>query len=165
VQLKEFENNILPLKDKLFRIAFRIIRNGDDAADVVQDVMLKMWQMRNEWNTITNKEAYCCMMSRNFALSHLKLKDNQNISIEGHDFYETENNSPYKEVEREENMRLLSMFLEKLPSKEREVVELRDIEHMSYKEIESVLNINEGQVKITLFRARQKIKEYFNRIN
>ena len=50
-------------------------------------------------------------------------------------------------------------LMEGLPDKQREIMQMRDIEEKSYKEIAQVLDITEEQVKINLFRARQKVKQ------
>ena len=50
-------------------------------------------------------------------------------------------------------------LMERLPDKQREIMQMRDIEEKSYKEIAQVLDITEEQVKINLFRARQKVKQ------
>ena len=56
MKIEEFKNKILPLRDKLFRLALRIMRSTEDAEDVVQEVMLKMWDIREDWERIGNKE-------------------------------------------------------------------------------------------------------------
>lgn len=160
---KYFEENILPLKNKLYRIALRITVNPSEAEDIVQDVMMKMWQLREQWDTIGNKEAYCCMTARNIALSRIALKDNQKGRVDSAEINLKADRTPSEELEAKERMGMLKQFINRLPEHEKAVMELRDIEGMPYKDIALTLNINEGQVKINLFRARQKIKDYFSR--
>ena len=52
-----FRNDILPLKDKLFRLALRITMNRAEAEDVVQDTMLRVWSQRDEWPALDSVEA------------------------------------------------------------------------------------------------------------
>lgn len=166
MRLNEFKKEILPLRDKLFRIALRINCNEEESEDIVQDVMMKMWQLRNEWDTIASKEAYCCMMSRNLALGRLRLKDNQTENMETTDHFLLEEDtlaSTY--LEQEETRRLLRNLINKLPEKEKAVMELRDWEEMSYREIALVLQITEAQVKINLFRARKRIKGFLDKLD
>lgn len=160
---KYFEENILPFKNKLYRIALRITANAPEAEDIVQDVMMRMWQLREQWNTIDNKEAYCCMMSRNIALSRISLKDNEKGRPDSAEISIKADSTPSDELETKERMGMLREFIGRLPGHEKAVMELRDIEGMPYKDIAFTLNINEGQVKVNLYRARQKIKEYFHR--
>lgn len=74
MRITEFKNQILPLRDKLFRLALRITLDRAEAEDIVQEVMLKMWDCRGEWDKIKNKEAYCCTMTRNLSLGKISLK-------------------------------------------------------------------------------------------
>ncbi|NDV66592.1 RNA polymerase sigma factor [Bacteroides sp. 224] len=161
MKLKEFKRDILPLRDKLFRIALRITCNQEEAEDIVQDVMLKMWQIRDEWDTIESKDAYCCIMSRNFAFGRLKLKDNQTEQIDVGLLQIKEESIPSTFLEQQEESLVLKHLIGQLPGKEKAIVELREFEEMSYKEIAQTLELTESQVKINLFRARQKIKELF----
>lgn len=164
MKLQEFKKEILPLRDKLFRIAFRITCNKEEAEDIVQDVMMKMWQMRDEWDNIQSKDAYCCMMARNTALSRIELKDSQTQSMEVGIPEIKDETSPLGILEQDEIRGLLRKMIDRLPNKEKSVMRLRDLESMSYKEIAETLNMSEPQVKTNLFRARKKIKELFGRI-
>lgn len=156
-----FEHNILPLKDKLFRIALRITANRPEAEDVVQDVMMKMWSMRDQWERIANKEAYCCMAARNIALGRIELKDNQKGRADSATLEMDDDSTPARVLEAKESMELLRRFISRLPKNEKAVMELRDIEGMSYNEIAAALDMTDGQVKVNLHRARQKIKGFF----
>lgn len=163
MELQYFEQNILPLKDKLFRIALRITASRPEAEDVVQDVMMKMWQMRGEWDRIANKEAYCCMAARNLALGKTELKDNQRGRADSATLSIKDDATPVQALEGKESMEMLRAFIDKLPPHEKAAMELRDIEGMSYREISETLQINDGQVRVNIHRARQKIKQYFDR--
>ncbi|MCD7900302.1 MAG: sigma-70 family RNA polymerase sigma factor [Bacteroides sp.] len=166
MKLNEFKKEVLPLRDKLFRIALRITCNEKESEDIVQDVMLKMWELREEWNSIDSKEAYCCMMSRNLALGRLKLKDNQTENIMDTIQHSLEEDIlPSTHLEQQETKMMIRNLIRKLPDKERAVMELRDWEEMSYKEVALTLQITEAQVKINLFRARKRIKELFSKLN
>ncbi len=164
MKLQIFKTEILPLRDKLFRIALRVTCSKEEAEDIVQDIMLKMWQMRDEWNEIQSKDAYCCMMARNLALSRLALKDNQTVSMESTTREIEDETSPLGMLEQAEIKNLLRKVIGRLPEKEKTVMELRDLESLSYKEIAVTLDMTEPQVKINLFRARKKVKELFGRM-
>jgi RNA polymerase sigma-70 factor (ECF subfamily) len=59
---------------------------------------------------------------------------------------------------------MVRRLIEQLPEKQRSCVQLRDIEGKSYKDIATIMNISEEQVKVNIFRARQTIKEQFQKI-
>ncbi|MDL2222763.1 RNA polymerase sigma factor [Bacteroidales bacterium OttesenSCG-928-M11] len=156
-----FQKKILPLADKLFRLALSITGNKQDAEDVVQDVLLKIWNKREIWGKVDNWEGYCIRSTRNVALDKMELKDNQQLSIPEHFDIKESKADIQSQLEAEERMSLLEQYIEQLPEKQRTVFLLREIEEMNYKDIALALNITQEQVKVNLFRARQKVKEYF----
>ena len=153
----EFISLVLPLKDRLFRVAWCILRSKEEAEDIVQDVMLKVW--RDEKGKVENLTAYCYTMARNLALNRLVLKDNRSKELEG--AYEQEvQEQPLENIIRTEKMKLLYRMIDGLPGLQRDVVQLRDMEGLSYRDIAKTLQVTEEQVKVNLFRARKKIKTW-----
>ena len=153
----EFISLVLPLKDRLFRVAWCILRSKEEAEDIVQDVMLKVW--RDEKGNGENLAAYCYTMARNLALNRLVLKDNRSKELEG--AYEQEvQEQPLENIIRTEKMKLLYRMIDGLPGLQRDVVQLRDMEGLSYRDIAKTLQVTEEQVKVNLFRARKKIKTW-----
>ena len=71
-----FRNDILPLKDKLFRLALRITFDRAEAEDVVQETLIRVWNKRDEWTKFGSIEAYCLTVAKNLAIDrserHLK---------------------------------------------------------------------------------------------
>jgi len=156
-----FKTTILPIVDKLFRLALSITRNKEDAEDVVQDVLLHIWK-KDDWEKIDSIEAYCFRSTRNRALDTIALKDNQTEALT--DDYDCPARDNFeKRLEAQEQIDLVEKWLTKLPEKQQTIFRLREVEELSYKEIAAVLGINEEQVKIILFRIRQKLKEYFDK--
>ena len=157
----KFSATILPIIDKLFRLALSITGNKEDAEDVVQDVLLHIWK-REDWEEIENIEAYCFRSARNRALDTIALKYNQLEALPD-DFDYPVQEDIVQRVEAQEQIDRMEKWLEKLPEKQQTIFRLREVEELSYKEIASILNIKEEQVKIILFRLRRKLKEYFDR--
>ena len=137
--------------------ASKIVKDTDSAEDIVQDVMLKVW--RDEKGKVENLAAYCYTMARNLALNRLVLKDNRSKELEG--AYEQEvQEQPLENIIRTEKMKLLYQMIDGLPGLQRDVVQLRDMEGLSYRDIAKTLQVTEEQVKVNLFRARKKIKTW-----
>lgn len=163
---EEFINIILPLKDKLFRLALSITGNKQDAEDVVQDTLLQIWKKQNEWDVIKNLEGYCMRAARNIALDKISLKDNQaDILSEDFETQGTNSHDIVEQLECSEQIRIINELIGRLPEKQKTIVQLRDIEGLSYKEIADIMDISEEQIKIILFRSRQKLKQHFASIN
>ena len=71
-----FKTDVLPMKDKLFRLAFRITLNQQDAEDVVQETLIKIWNRHDQWDEIESLEAWALTIARNMALDVLRKQDN-----------------------------------------------------------------------------------------
>lgn len=161
---QEFVSLVLPLRDRLFRIAWHLMRNREEAEDVVQDVMIKIWKMDDETQRIACIEAYCYTMVRNMALSRMALKVNQQVEL-GNESRELMEDGPVQRLERDERLGWLLRIMEQLPSPQRDIIQLRDIEGMSYSDIALTLRLTEEQVKVYLFRARRKIRELYLKLD
>jgi RNA polymerase sigma-70 factor (ECF subfamily) len=156
-----FVDNILPLKTRMFRQALRITASIEDAEDAVNDAMLILWDKRKEWRLINNIEVYAMVLVKNIAINKVRRKDRFNNSIDDNaDFADIDLN-PHDKLCRNEQRRLVDKIISRLPEKMRKMLLLREIEELSYREIADEMQATEEQVKITIFRARQKIKEIF----
>ena len=159
-----FKNDVLPLKDKLFRLALRITSNREEAEDIVQDTLIKLWNQRDEWSAIQNMETYSMIVCRNLALDSLNKRERQNISLD-----ETVHDQPDisrtqdEALIRQQQMDSIQAIIQQLPEKQRTIIQLRDIEEKSYQEIADIMGVSLSDVKVNLFRARQTVKTKINK--
>jgi len=160
-----FRNDILPLKDKLFRLALRITLDRAEAEDIVQDTMIKVWNKRDEWSQFESVEAYCLTVAKNLAIDRSQKKEAQNVELTPEMENANDVNSPHESLIHDEKMALIHRLVNELPEKQKLIMQLRDIEGESYKEIATILNLTEEQVKVNLFRARQKVKQRYLEID
>ena len=160
-----FRNDILPLKDKLFRLALRITLDRVEAEDVVQDTMIRVWNKRDEWQQFESVEAYCLIVAKNLAIDRSQKKDAQNVELTPEMAEEADTSGPYDRLVNNERMKIIHRLIDELPEKQRLIMQLRDIEGESYKDIAKVLQLTEEQVKVNLFRARQKVKQRYIEID
>ena len=158
-----FRNDVLPLKNELFRLALRITLNRVEAEDVVQETMIKVWNRRDHWDELESIEAFCLTICRNIAIDKTRKAENQNQSLaDEHDAPDhSYSSNPEEQAMQQDRVRLVRRLIDNLPEKQRSVMQLRDIEGKSYKEIAQILAISEEQVKVNIFRARQTIKQKF----
>ena len=165
MQESSFRNDILPLKDKLFRLALRITLDRAEAEDVVQDTMIRVWNKRDEWQQFESVEAYCLIVAKNLAIDRSQKKDAQNVELSPEMAEEADTSGPYDRLVNNERMKIIHRLIDELPEKQRLIMQLRDIEGESYKDIAKVLQLTEEQVKVNLFRARQKVKQRYIEID
>ena len=160
-----FQSDILPLKNELYRMALRITMNAADAEDVVQETMMKVWNRRDQWNQIESIEAFCLTICRTLSNETLRQMDNQTQSLDA--AYDPKDqgvaSNPEEQAIQSDRVRLVRQMINLLPEKQRSCMQLRDMEGKSYKDIATILDITEEQVKVNIFRARQTIREKFKR--
>ena len=156
-----FRNDVLPLKDALYRLALRITLNHEEAEDIVQDTLIKVWDKRESWNEIESMEAFSITICRNLALDRIKKHDNLNDSLEEKQAESPDNSStPFEDTLLQDRLELVRNH-----EKQRCCMQLRDFEGKPYKEIAKILGISEEQVKVNIFRARQTVKERFQKFD
>lgn len=161
-----FRNDVLPLKNELFRLALRITHNRAEAEDIVQDTLIKVWNRREEWNAIDSIEAFSLTVCRNLSLDRIKKKGNDNDSLEDVKAAEPlASSNPQDRMIQTDKVRLIRQIVDGLPEKQRSCMQLRDFEGKTYKEIAGVLDISEEQVKVNIFRARQTVKQKYLKLD
>ncbi len=150
------------MKNVMYRMALRLTLNSQEAEDVVQDVIIKLWSMRERLEEVENLEAFALRMTRNLALDRQRMKINNTEDIDNiePDRYVTTDHS-----DRKEQVESIRLVMQQLPEKQRSAMQLRDFEGYSYKEIAEMLSMTEDQVKINIFRARQFIKTKLTSFN
>jgi len=171
MNLEAFQNRVLPAKNKLFRFAFKMLANEDEAKDVVQEVLIKVWNGREQMDQVQNWEAWCMRITKNLSLDRIRAIRRRGTDPiqEGFDV-RNETLSPHETTEIKESMARINQMIAALPEKQRQVIHLRDIEGYSYNEICEILELDMNQVKVNLFRARSAILDkgrartgYYNR--
>ena len=159
-----FRNDVLPLKNELYRLALRITLNPAEAEDIVQETMIKVWNRREQWDNIESIEAFCLTICRNISLDKMRKMENQNQSLSEGEHEapdQSYSSNPEEQAMQQDRMQLIRQLINQLPEKQRSVMQLRDFEGKSYKEIAKVMGISEEQVKVNIFRARQTIRQKY----
>lgn len=161
-----FRNDVLPLKNVLYRLALRITLSREDAEDIVQDTLIKIWNRRDDWQDIGSIEAFSLTVCRNLALDKIKKAGNDNRPIGDEDAGSADTASnPYERMIQKDRVEQVRRIIDTLPEKQKSCMQLRDFEGKSYREIASVLGMTEEQVKINIFRARQTVKQKYKEID
>ena len=147
-------DTILPIKNKLYRYALRIVGNEMAAEDVVQEVLVKVWKKKSELELIDNKEAWCMTVTRNLALDKLRRKKMITDDVDNHRYIADRGMSPYRTLESNDTMSIIRSAMDDLPDAQKQVIHLREIEGYSYQEIADVTGYTLDKVKVYLHRGR-----------
>jgi len=147
---KEYNKAVNTYSQRLFGYAFSWTKNDYDANDLVQDVYGKLWVNRKKVSFEKSKSWLFTSM-HNALVNFTKKK--RTLSLEDAGYLE-----PRSQSENFEWEDLVQEVLKDLPELQKSILLLRDLEGYNYKEIGDILSISESQVKVYLFRARQKVK-------
>ena len=147
---KEYNLCIDNFTDSAFRFLVKNIKDSDAAKDILQDTFTKLWEKREDVEYVKAKSyiftsAYHTMIN-NIKYNSLKFNIPQTQTI---------TSNSYNDISE-----VLNEALEQLPQIQKASILLRDYEGYSYNEIGDILNLSQEQVKINIFRARVKLKEY-----
>jgi RNA polymerase sigma-70 factor (ECF subfamily) len=153
----EFINLVMPFKDKLYRLAKRILVSKDEAEDAVQEIYLKLWNGKQNIENYKNPEAFAITMTKNYCLDRLKSKQASNLKIV-HSNYKTSENIE-KNIETNDGVEMVFKIMETLPEQQRIVLQLRDVEQFEFSEIAQMLESNETAVRVALSRARKTVRD------
>ncbi|MBO4801892.1 MAG: RNA polymerase sigma factor [Bacteroidaceae bacterium] len=159
-------SDILPHRDRLYRLALGITLHTAEAEDVVQETMIRAWEHREEWPTIQNIESWLTQICRNLALDRKK-KMRTSLLPTMPEAGETvpENLVTHPSPEMGENLfYIVGQLITELPPPQDDIFRLRDIEGLSYRDIATQLNLSEDQVRVYLHRARQRLREKYNQL-
>lgn len=159
-----FRDDVLPLKDKIFRLALRITLSRVEAEDIVQDVLIKVWNRRDDLAEVDSIEAYSLTVCRNLSLDRLQRKENDNVNLDDAPPTEADDAPPDLQMIRNERIDNIKRLIERLPIPQRAAMQLRDMEGKTYKEISAITGQTEEQVKVNIFRARQYIRKQIEKI-
>lgn len=161
---KAFFAIVNPVKDRLFRMALRILVSRDSAEDAVQEVLLKLWERRDKLTDYNNPSAFAMTVTKNYCYDQLKLKQNNNLRII-HSNYTEKNSALEKQIEAQDDVSFLKKLMNDLPEQQRTIIQLRDIEGMEYDEIEEIMQMSNPAIRVALSRGRKKLREGLLKIN
>lgn len=158
----DFRSDILVHRDYLYRLALSLIGDSAEAEDVVQDVMLKAWEHRAEWESIEKPLAWLTQVAKNLAMDKKKKSRPQPLPEEGSPGWQ----SPHMQSmpQQGDGIALMMQLISALPHPLDDLVRLRDVEGFTYSEIATQLQLTEDQVRVYLHRARQKLKAQYEAI-
>ena len=143
--------------DGVFRFVLKNIRDEETAKDIVQDAFTKMWIKHKDVDAKKSK-SYLFTAAYHTMIDYIRKDRKQEVDDGFLERNKTERNS-YSDLSE-----VLNVALETLPAIQRSVILLRDYEGYSYREIGNIVELNESQVKVYIYRARLALKKYIGSI-
>ena len=148
----------MPFKDKLYRLAKRLLVSTEEAEDATQEILLKLWSKNKVMESYNNVEAFAMTMTKNFCLDRLKSKQAGNLTLV-HSNYSDGNSSLQNQVEAKDSIDWVEKIMEDLPEQQKMVLQLRDVEEYDFDEIGALLDMKPTAIRVALSRARKTVRE------
>jgi RNA polymerase sigma-70 factor (ECF subfamily) len=163
MDIQRFKIQAFPAREKVYRMSLRMLGCYADAEDVAQEVMLKLWMMRNQLAAYRSVEALAVQIGRNICIN--KLCARKHVSDDAFDTMQDTSPTPDLLLEATDSVATVTRIIDRLPETQRMVIRLRDIEGYQLAEIAEIMGCEESAVRVNLSRARKKVKEEFFKIN
>ncbi len=160
---KEFKKRALPVKNKLFRRACFLLSDRKEAEDTVQDVFLKLWNMRDEISEYKSIEALAMTITKNKCIDKLRSYRHRKQNDESIEAIElnADGLNPEGILELNEKVKAIHQLVRNLPEQQQKVIYLHDIEQYSYDEIEIQTGLKRATIRAHVSRARKKVREQY----
>ncbi|CAM4005959.1 MULTISPECIES: RNA polymerase sigma factor [Flavobacterium] len=154
----EFINIITPFKDKIFRVAKRLLTSVEEAEDATQEVLVRLWNKNDGLLKYNSVEALAMTITKNYCLDQLKSKRASNLQLV-HSNYGDRAAGVDKQVEDKDSWNWVERIIDNLPEQQKIIVQMREVEEYEFSEIAEMLDMNETAVRVALSRARKVIRE------
>ena len=143
----------------MYRIAFSLLRNAQDAEDAVQEVLLKLYRSA-AWQKMNDEKAFLARSVWRVALDRRPRVQLQSLD-ESHEQFAAKGDSPETEAIRKAQADYLRKLIDALPENLRQVLLLSAIEELNSREVGLLIGIPEGTVRTRLMQAREELRKRF----
>ena len=152
--------------NRVYNLAFRICCNHEEAEEISQDSFLKAYRALGTFMRKSSFSTWLYRIVYNTAISHVRTKKREILSLEDFpasaaDFIGT--GTTEEEAENEYRRSLLDFAFQKISDEERSLITLHYYEDMSTEEMSEVTGISKSNIKVKLFRARQKMLQFIEK--
>lgn len=159
----EFNTRIISLSPRIYPMVARLIGNEEEAADALQEIMIRLWKSRSKLGKHPNPEGFVFLTARNYCMDLLKKKKPVYSDLSRVDSGKT-GITDGANYEGKELFRLVNDIINELPVNQRDIVLMRDIDGLEFEEICAITAIRVENIRVLLSRARKKIGARLNEI-
>lgn len=160
MEQEQFKKEVLPLREKLFGYARRLLDNPDDADDIMQEAFLKLWYMRRELDYYKNVMALSTQITKHLCLNRLKARERMEGEVnEG--LFICDNLTPYSQLEEKDDLEHVMRIMSHLPGLQQTILRMKHVDGFEVEEIAELTGSTPEAVRMNLSRARKRVKEQF----
>ena len=160
MELKQFKTTVLPLRDKLLNYARKLTDDSADAEDAVQEVMLKLWNIRQKLEEYRSIEAVAMTMTHHHCMDIWRTKRPENLPLDSIQV-QSEAHSPEGLLEKKDEFRIMREIIALLPPLQQTIIRMKDVEEYETEEIAEITGCQAEAIRSNLSRARKKVRELY----
>ena len=157
MELKQFKIDVLPLRDKLLNYARKLTEDPSDAEDAVQEIMLKLWNMRQKLDEYQSIEALAMTMTHHLCMDIWRAKRPDSLSLEQVQA-PSQSVTPERLLEEKDEFRLMREIIDSLPTLQRTIIQMKEYET---EEIAEITGCSAEAIRSNLSRARKKVRDIY----
>jgi RNA polymerase sigma-70 factor (ECF subfamily) len=161
---QEFKQRFMPHYKLLYRVAYHLTGNAQDAEDLLQDMYLKLWQKRDDLPNEAMKEAYLVTMMRRLFIDQRRLKHIDASAELKEELSPPDERSLDHQMDTKDEAQQMEGLISELPERDGKIIRMHLIEDRSYEEIEQDTGLSQGNIRIIVMRTKQKLKQQFIKI-
>ena len=158
---REFKQRFMPHHRLLYRVAYQLTANAQDAEDLLQDMYLKLWQKRDELPDEAMKQAYLVSMMRHLFYDQRRLKRLDTSMELKEEASPPDERNLDRQIDSQDEARQMEQLINGLPDRDGRIIRMHLVEERSYEEIEQDTGLSQGNIRIIVMRTRQKLKQQF----
>lgn len=159
-----FKQLILPHSDAMYRMAYRVTADRDDALDAVQESVASLWERRGELSDVQDVKSYAVTTAKRHAINILRRRTGSTDPLDSATMVPDPDADTARRIEHSDTLSKVRSLMESLSPNERQVIRLRSQAECSISEIASITGLNETNVRQLISRARRKLKELYGKI-
>ena len=160
MELKQFKIDVLPLREKLLNYARKLTEDPSDAEDAVQEVMLKLWNMRQRLDEYRSIEALAMTMTHHLCMDIWRARRPDALSLDQVQA-PSQSATPERLLEEKDEFRLMREIIDSLPSLQRTIIQMKDVQEYETDEIAEITGCNPEAIRSNLSRARKKVRDIY----
>lgn len=162
MEIEQFKTDVLPLRDKLLNYARKLTDDPSDAEDAVQEVMLKLWNIRLKLDEYHSVEALAVKITHNVCIDVWRRKRPDTLSLDKVQVDGGQAVHPEYLIELKDEYRLMREIIESLPPLQQKIIRMKDVEGYETEEIAEITGCNLEAIRSNLSRARKKVRDIYS---
>jgi len=159
MEKEQFIKEVIPYRSKLKSYAQRLLKE-EDAEDIIQEVFIKLWCMRNTLDEYNSTYALAVQITKYSCINHLRASK-QNTSITDSIIIESNIPVPDTQLVNKDEVEHIMRIIDQLPELQQAILRMKHIDGLEIEEIAELTGCKPGAIHMSLSRARKRVKELF----